>query len=314
MSINKIYIKKFIKTTQMAAYGAALHIGKKNKILADQSAVDKMRNELNSISMKGKIVIGEGELDEAPMLYINENVGTGFGEEIDIAVDPVEGTNFVAYDKPNAISVLAAAKKNEILNAPETYMDKIVVGPNLPENIVDLDNDIEDNLISLARAKDKKIYELTACILDRPRHKRIIDKLRSNKVNLKLISDGDVCGSLLVLNEKYNVDIFLGIGGGPEGVLSAAALSCFGCQMQARLLFDNENDKIRANKMGISNLNKKYKLNEIVKGDVIFCATGITDGDLVSGIQIKNNKFISETYVAHKNSNYFNIVKEELSK
>ena len=314
MSINKIYIKKFIKTTQMAAYGAALHIGKKNKILADQSAVDKMRNELNSISMKGKIVIGEGELDEAPMLYINENVGTGFGEEIDIAVDPVEGTNFVAYDKPNAISVLAAAKKNEILNAPETYMDKIVVGPNLPENIVDLDNDIEDNLISLARAKDKKIYELTACILDRPRHKRIIDKLRSNKVNLKLISDGDVCGSLLVLNEKYNVDIFLGIGGGPEGVLSAAALSCFGCQMQARLLFDNENDKIRANKMGISNLNKKYKLNEIVKGDVIFCATGITDGDLVSGIQIKNNKFVSETYVAHKNSNYFNIVKEELSK
>ncbi len=314
MSINKNYIKKFIKTTQMAAYGAALYIGKKDKILADQSAVDRMRNELNNINMKGRIVIGEGELDEAPMLYINENVGTGIGDEIDIAVDPVEGTNFVAYDKPNAISVLAVAKRNEILNAPETYMDKIVVGPNLPKNIVDLDNDLEDNLISLAKAKNKKINELSACILDRPRHKKIIEKLRSLKVSLKLISDGDVCGSLLVVNEKNNIDIFLGIGGGPEGVLSAAALSCFDCQMQTRLLFNNENDKIRANKMGISNFDKKYKLNEMIRGDVIFCATGITNGDLVSGIEIKDNKFISETYVAHKNSNYFNIVKEELSK
>ena len=314
MSINKNYIKKFIKTTQMAAYGAALYIGKKDKILADQSAVDRMRNELNNINMKGKIVIGEGELDEAPMLYINENVGTGIGDEIDIAVDPVEGTNFVAYDKPNAISVLAVAKRNEILSAPETYMDKIVVGPNLPKNIVDLDNDLEDNLISLAKAKNKKINELSACILDRPRHKKIIEKLRSLKVSLKLISDGDVCGSLLVVNEKNNIDIFLGIGGGPEGVLSAAALSCFDCQMQTRLLFNNENDKIRANKMGISNFDKKYKLNEMIRGDVIFCATGITNGDLVSGIEIKDNKFISETYVAHKNSNYFNIVKEELSK
>ena len=314
MSINKNYIKKFIKTTQMAAYGAALYIGKKDKILADQSAVDRMRNELNNINMKGRIVIGEGELDEAPMLYINENVGTGIGDEIDIAVDPVEGTNFVAYDKPNAISVLAVAKRNEILNAPETYMDKIVVGPNLPKNIVDLDNDLEDNLISLAKAKNKKINELSACILDRPRHKKIIEKLRSLKVSLKLISDGDVCGSLLVVNEKNNIDIFLGIGGGPEGVLSAAALSCFDCQMQTRLLFNNENDKIRANKMGISNFDKKYKLNEMIRGDVIFCATGITNGDLVSGIEIKDNKFISETYVAHKNSNYFNIIKEELSK
>ena len=314
MPINKNYIKKFIKTTQMAAYGASLFIGKKNKIAADQSAVDKMRNELNNIKMKGRIVIGEGELDEAPMLYIGENVGTGIGDEIDIAVDPVEGTNFVAYDKPNAISVLAVAKKNEILNAPETYMDKIVVGPNLPENLIDLDNDLEDNIMSLAKAKGKKINELSACLLDRPRHKKIIDKLRSLKVKLKLISDGDVCGSLLVVNKINNVDIFLGIGGGPEGVLSAAALSCFGCQMQTRLLFKNENDKLRANKMGISDLNKKYKLSEMVSGDVIFCATGITDGDLVSGIKKIKNKFVSETYVTHKSSNYFNIVKEEILK
>tara|TARA_X000001036_G_scaffold422428_1_gene445375 strand:+ start:3643 stop:4587 length:945 start_codon:yes stop_codon:yes gene_type:complete len=314
MAINKNFINKFVKSTQFAAYGASLHIGKKDKNSADKAAVDNMRKELNKIEMNGRIVIGEGELDEAPMLYIGEKVGTGIGDSIDIAVDPVEGTNFVAYDQPNAISVLAAAKKDEILHAPETYMNKIVVGPNLPKNIVDLDNDLEDNLRSLAKEKSKKIEELTACVLDRPRHKEIINKLKSLNVNLKLITDGDVCGALLVVNKVNNIDIFIGIGGGPEGVLAAAALTCFGCQMQTRLLFQNENEIERANKMGITDLDKKYNLEDMIKGDVIFCATGITKGDLISGIKNENEHFSCETFVSHKSSNFFNISSEKILK
>ena len=314
MPINKSYINKFIKTTQLAACGASLFIGKKDKNSADKAAVDNMRAELNKIEMNGRIVIGEGELDEAPMLYIGESVGTGTGDDIDIAVDPVEGTNFVAYNKPNAIAVLAAANKNEILHAPETYMNKIVVGPNLPKNIVDLDNDLEDNLRSLAKEKNKKINELTVCVLDRPRHNEIINKLKFLKVNLKLITDGDVCGALLVINKKNDIDIFIGIGGGPEGVLAAAALACFGCQMQTRLLFQNETEIERANEMGITNLDKKYNLDDMIKGDVIFCATGITDGDLISGIKNTNDGFICESFASHKNSNFFNISSEKILK
>ena len=314
MTIDSKYIKLFARATQMAAYGASLFIGKNDKISADKAAVDLMRNELNKIDMKGRIVIGEGELDKAPMLYIGENVGNNKGEEFDIAVDPVEGTNFVAKNLPNSIAVLAVTKKGELFHAPETYMDKIAVGPDLPDNLVDLDNDLEKNLISLASAKNKKISELTACLLNRPRHNEIINTLKSLNVNLNLITDGDVLGALLVADPRNKVDIFLGIGGGPEGVLSAAALSCFNCQMQTRLIFQNNTEKKRAKKMGINNLNKKYNINDMIKGDTIFCATGITDGSLVKGIENLETKFRSETYVTHKSSRLFTILSEDIKK
>ena len=314
MTIDSKYIKLFARTTQMAAYGASLYIGKNDKKSADKAAVDLMRNELNKIEMKGRIVIGEGELDKAPMLYIGERVGNNKGSELDIAVDPVEGTNFVAKNLPNSIAVLAVAKKGELFHAPETYMDKIVVGPGLPDNLVDLDNDLEKNIINLAKAKNKKMSELTACLLNRPRHNKIINTLKSLNVNLNLITDGDVLGALLVADPKNKVDIFMGIGGGPEGVLAAAALSCFNCQMQTKLIFQNDNEKIRAKKMGIKDLDRKYNINDIIKGDVIFCATGITDGKLVKGIENLGTKFRSETYVTHKSSKLFTTLSEDIKK
>ena len=314
MTIDSKYIKLFARTTQMAAYGASLYIGKNDKKSADKAAVDLMRNELNKIEMKGRIVIGEGELDKAPMLYIGERVGNNKGNEFDIAVDPVEGTNFVAKNLPNSIAVLAVAKKGELFHAPETYMDKIVVGSGLPDNLVDLDNDLEKNIINLAKAKNKKMSELTACLLNRPRHNKIINTLKSLNVNLNLITDGDVLGALLVADPKNKVDIFMGIGGGPEGVLAAAALSCFNCQMQTKLIFQNDNEKIRAKKMGIKDLDRKYNINDIIKGDVIFCATGITDGKLVKGIENLGTKFRSETYVTHKSSKLFTTLSEDIKK
>jgi len=314
MTIDSKYIKLFARTTQMAAYGASLYIGKNDKKSADKAAVDLMRNELNKIEMKGRIVIGEGELDKAPMLYIGERVGNNKGNEFDIAVDPVEGTNFVAKNLPNSIAVLAVAKKGELFHAPETYMDKIVVGPGLPDNLVDLDNDLEKNIINLAKAKNKKMSELTACLLNRPRHNKIINTLKSLNVNLNLITDGDVLGALLVADPKNKVDIFMGIGGGPEGVLAAAALSCFNCQMQTKLIFQNDNEKIRAKKMGIKYLDRKYNINDIIKGDVIFCATGITDGKLVKGIENLGTKFRSETYITHKSSKLFTTLSEDIKK
>ena len=314
MTIDSKYIKLFARTTQMAAYGASLYIGKNDKKSADKAAVDLMRNELNKIEMKGRIVIGEGELDKAPMLYIGERVGNNKGNEFDIAVDPVEGTNFVAKNLPNSIAVLAVAKKGELFHAPETYMDKIVVGPDLPDKLVDLDNDLEKNIINLAKAKNKKMSELTACLLNRPRHNKIINTLKSLNVNLNLITDGDVLGALLVADPKNKVDIFMGIGGGPEGVLAAAALSCFNCQMQTKLIFQNDNEKIRAKKMGIKDLDRKYNINDIIKGDVIFCATGITDGKLVKGIENLGTKFRSETYVTHKSSKLFTTLSEDIKK
>lgn len=314
MTIDSKYIKLFARTTQMAAYGASLYIGKNDKKSADKAAVDLMRNELNKIEMKGRIVIGEGELDKAPMLYIGERVGNNKGNEFDIAVDPVEGTNFVAKNLPNSIAVLAVAKKGELFHAPETYMDKIVVGPGLPDNLVDLDNDLEKNIINLAKAKNKKMSELTACLLNRPRHNKIINILKSLNVNLNLITDGDVLGALLVADPKNKVDIFMGIGGGPEGVLAAAALSCFNCQMQTKLIFQNDNEKIRAKKMGIKDLDRKYNINDIIKDDVIFCATGITDGKLVKGIENLGTKFRSETYVTHKSSKLFTTLSEDIKK
>ena len=311
MSIDKKYIDYFVNVTSKAALSASFFIGKKDKIAADKAATDSMRSELNKIDMNGKIVIGEGELDEAPMLYIGEMLGTKKGPNLDIAVDPLEGTNFAANNLPGALSVIAISEKNNLFNAPETYMDKIAVGQNIPKDAIDLDFSIKKNIQNLADIKNKKPENLTACILDRPRHTKKIEELKSLKVKLKLISDGDVSGALLVSDEKYNVDIFLGIGGGPEGVLAASALDSFNCQFQGRFFFKEEKDISRAKKMGIKDLDKKYNLNEIITGDSIFCATGITPGDLVKGIRVNKNNYISETLVTHKNSNLKKIIISE---
>src|SRR5210317_1564937 len=301
MTIEKSFINLFHKVSVSAAYASFHMVGKKDKIAADKAAVDAMRNELNKINMNGQIVIGEGELDEAPMLYIGEKLGSGNGPSLDIAVDPLEGTNFAANNLPGALSVIAVAEKSNLCNAPETYMDKIAISSN-EKGVVDLDYSISQNIKNLADHKNTNPENLTACILNRPRHKKIIEKLISLKVKLKLISDGDVSGALLVTSEKYNVDIFLGIGGGPEGVLAASALDAYNCFFQGKFIFDNENDKIRAKQMGISDFEKKYELNEIVSGDSIFCATGITSGDLVKGIILNEESYISETLITHKST------------
>ena len=312
MPINSEYIKQFIKSTQMGAYGASLLKGKDDKIAADKAAVDMMRYELNKIEMKGQIVIGEGELDEAPMLYIGEKVGTQKGEEFDIAVDPLEGTNFTAKNLPNALSVMAITKKNNLFKAPETYMEKIAIGKGLPGNLVDLDFSIKKNINRLAEAKNVNIDKINVCLLDRPRHKKIIDELKKLKVNIKLISDGDVAGVLNVTDETKNTDMFLGIGGGPEGVLAAAALICQDCQMQTRLVINNEMEKKRCKEMGIFDLTKKYNIDEMIRGDVIFFATGVTDGDFVSGVKLIDDKFHSETYVSHRSNKKIEIIKNQL--
>jgi len=308
MTIDKNFIDKFVNITSKAALASSYLVGKKDKIAADKAAVDSMRSELNKLEMKGQIVIGEGELDEAPMLYIGEKLGINNGPEFDIAVDPLEGTNFAANNLPGALSVIAVAEKNSLFNAPETYMEKISTKIT-EKNVIDLDYTVKQNISNLSDYLNKKPEELTACILDRPRHNEIIEELKTLKVNLKLITDGDVSGALLVTDEKYNVDIFLGIGGGPEGVLAAAALDTFNCNFQGRFLFKTEKDKARAKKMGINDLRKKYELNEIVTGDSIFCATGITSGDLVAGIEIEGNDFVSETLVTHKSSGLKKVIK-----
>jgi len=301
MILDKKFERLLLNVSTRAALAAHFLVGKKDKIAADKAAVDVMRSELNKIDMKGSVVIGEGELDEAPMLYIGEKVGTYNGPEIDIAVDPLEGTNFAANNLPGALSVIAIAEKSNLFNAPETYMNKI--SANIKEkNVIDLDYSIKKNVDNLAQYKNKKIEDLTICILDRPRHQKIIDELKELNVKIKLITDGDISGALLVTDEKYKIDLFLGIGGGPEGVLAASALDAYDCFFQGQFIFDTEKDKLRANKMGIKDLNKKYDLNEIIKGDSIFCATGITSGDLVSGIKLENNEFLSETLITHKSS------------
>ena len=308
MALHNKFENLFLNISSKAALSAFKFVGKRDKIAADKAAVDSMRNELNKIDIKGKIVIGEGELDEAPMLYIGENVGTNNGPELDIAVDPLEGTNFAANNLPGALSVIAVGEKKSLFSAPETYMKKI--SANVKEkNVIDLDFNIKKNIDNLAQYKNKTPENLTVCILERPRHKEIIDELKLLNVKIKLITDGDVSGALLVTNKKYNVDLFLGIGGGPEGVLAASALDAYNCFFQGQLLFDNENDKSRAKKMGVKDLTKKYDLNEIISGDSIFCATGITSGDLVSGIEIHNNEFISETLITHKSTNLKKVIK-----
>ena len=314
MSIDIKYIKPLILATERAAYGASLLVGKNDKIAADQASVDEMRNQLNKIPMKGKIVIGEGELDEAPMLYINEKVGLGTGDEFDIAVDPLEGTNFTAKNLPNALSVMAVSKKNCLLNAPDMYMEKIAVGPLLPKNLLDLDNTIIENINILSKAKNTTPNKLRVCILKRDRHKKIIDDLLSLGVKIHFITDGDVSGVIAVGLKNLNIDMYVGIGGAPEGVLAAAALKCLGCQMQTRLIFNTEEEKNKGKKLGIYNFNKKYEISDMVKDDVLFSASGVTDGDIVKGIKSDNDYFYVETFFLHKSTNTNSIIKNKIKK
>ena len=245
MSIKSEYLKLFVNATEEAAYGASKFIGKNDKIAADQAAVDNMRREFNKIDMDGKIVIGEGEMDEAPMLFIGEKVGTKKGQKLDIAVDPLEGTNFVAKNLPNSFSMLAASEENKLFFAPDTYMEKIAIGSNLPKNLVDLDNSVEKNVSLLAEAKNTTPNKITVCVLDRPRHNQIISALKKMNVSLKLITDGDVSGVMCIVDKNSPVDMYMGIGGGPEGVLAAASLSCYGAQIQTTLVLNSE-ESIRA--------------------------------------------------------------------
>ncbi len=307
MTIDKKYIDQFINVTSKAAIASSHLVGKKDKIAADQAAVDAMRNELNNIDMTGEIVIGEGSLDEAPMLFTGEILGTGNGPEFDIAVDPLEGTNFAAHNLPGALSVIAVAEKGNLLKAPETYMHKIATA-KVDKGLIDLDYSIKKNIENLADFKNTNPSNLTACILDRPRHKKIIDDLSNLKVKIKLISDGDVAGALLVTKPLYNVDIYLGIGGGPEGVLAAAALDSYGCHFQGKFIFDNDRDVFEAKKMGIQDLNKKYEINEIIRGDTIFCASAITDTMSMRGVVPDEGHFyMTETLVTHKPSRDNNV-------
>ena len=312
MDIDKVFQDQLIKITQEAAISVYPHLGKNNKIIADEAATNSMRTNLNKMDIKGNIVIGEGEMDEAPMLYIGEKVGTKKGPEFDIAVDPLEGTNFAAKNLPGAISVIAISNKNDLFNAPESYMEKISYPKDIDHNAIDLDFSLKKNLSNLADSKNKKFESLRICVLDRPRHKKIIDEARSLKIDVKLISDGDVSGALLVTDEKYNVDLFLGIGGGPEGVLAASALDTYGCGFQGRFIFDTDELKKRANKMGINDFDKKYNLDEIVKGDSLFFATGITKGDLVNGVKLRDDKMIVNTLITHKSQNMKKIVTGEI--
>ncbi len=285
-----------VRVTEAAALAASAWMGRGNEKAADQAAVDAMRTALNSLAIDGTVVIGEGERDEAPMLYIGEKVGRG-GPKIDIALDPLEGTTITAKGAPNALAVIAMADHGHFLNAPDVYMDKLAVGGGLPEGVVDLDEGPVKNLKSLAKAKKVDVSDLVACILDRPRHAELIAKTREAGARIMLISDGDVSGVIATAKPEAGVDIYMGSGGAPEGVLAAAALRCIGGQMQGRLLFRNDDEKGRAAKLGITDLNRKYSMLDLAKGDVMFAATGVTDGSMVRGVRRVGNSILTSSLV-----------------
>jgi fructose-1,6-bisphosphatase II / sedoheptulose-1,7-bisphosphatase len=274
-----------VRVTEAAALSASRLMGRGDEKAADQAAVDAMRQALNGLSIEGTVVIGEGERDEAPMLYIGEKVGTGSGPKIDIALDPLEGTTITAKGGSNALAVVAMAEAGGFLNAPDVYMDKIACGGGLPENVVDLDASPADNLRNLARAKKAEVADLVVCILDRPRHAELIARVREAGARIMLISDGDVSGVIATSQPESGVDIYMGSGGAPEGVLAAAALRCIGGQFQGRLLFRNDDERGRATRIGIKDLNRKYGLLDLAKGDVMFAATGVTNGTMLRGVR-----------------------------
>jgi fructose-1,6-bisphosphatase II / sedoheptulose-1,7-bisphosphatase len=274
-----------VRVTEAAALAASRQMGRGDEKAADQVAVDAMRTALNSLAIQGTVVIGEGERDEAPMLYIGEKVGLGEGPEIDIALDPLEGTTITAKGLTNSLAVIAMAEHGGFLNAPDVYMDKIAVGGGLPVGVVDLDQTPEENLKSLAKAKKVDVEDLVVCILDRPRHDELIAKVREAQARIMLISDGDISGVMATSEEASGVDLYVGSGGSPEGVLAASALRCIGGQMQGRLVFRNDDERDRARKWGITDLNRKYGMEDLASGDVMFAATGVTNGTMLKGVR-----------------------------
>lgn len=274
-----------VRVTEAAALAASRQMGRGDERMADQVAVDAMRNALNSLDIAGTVVIGEGERDEAPMLFIGEEVGTGNGPKIDIALDPLEGTTITAKGLTNSLAVIAMAEHNGFLNSPDVYMDKIAVGGGLPDGIVDIDNEPAQNLANVAKAKGLDVKDIVACILDRPRHEDLIKKVRDAGARIMLITDGDVSGVMATSEEASGVDIYIGSGGAPEGVLAAAALRCIGGQMQGRLMFRNDDERGRAERCGITDFDRKYELLDLASGDVMFAATGVTNGTMLNGVR-----------------------------
>jgi fructose-1,6-bisphosphatase II / sedoheptulose-1,7-bisphosphatase len=296
--IERSLTMELVRVTERAAIAAAGWRGKGDEKSADAAAVEAMREELRSVAIDGRIVIGEGERDEAPMLFIGEKVGSGEGPAVDIAVDPLEGTTLCAKNQPDSICVLAMAERGGLLNAPDVYMTKVAIGAGYPAGLVDLDQAPMDNVKALAKAKGVPVSEITACVLDRPRHAGLIEDLRTAGVAVKLISDGDIAGIIHATNtEDTGIDIYLGSGGAPEGVLAAAALRCIGGQMQGRLILDTAEKRARALGMGIADPNRKYAANELASGDVLFAATGVTDGTLLAGIKLRKNHIMTSTIV-----------------
>ena len=293
--INRVLTLELARVTERAAVAASTLIGRGDEKAADQLAVDAMRRELNSLNIDGEVVIGEGERDEAPMLYIGEKVGTGDGPKVDIALDPLEGTTLTAKGMQNALAVVAMAEGGSLLNAPDVYMDKIAIGGGYPENLVDLDADPVDNVKAVAKAKGVGVELVNVCILDRPRHSDIIAKVREAGARVTLISDGDIAGVIHCTDPNTGIDMYMGIGGAPEGVLAAAALRCTGGQMQGRLVTNDEGQKERARKMGIEDFNRKYTVEEMASGDVVFSATGVTNGSMLSGIARRGDEVWTDT-------------------
>ena len=299
-----------VRVTEAAALAASRLMGRGDEKAADQAAVDAMRVALNDLAIDGTVVIGEGERDEAPMLYIGEQVGAG-GPKIDIALDPLEGTTITAKGAQNALAVIAMAEAGGFLNAPDTYMEKIAVGPELPDHLVDLDAAPEENLKQLAKAKKMEISDLVACILDRPRHTDLIARVRACGARIMLISDGDVSGVISTATPDSGVDIYMGSGGAPEGVLAAAALRCIGGQMQGRLVFRNEDEKVRARRLGVTDLARKYGLHDLARGDVMFAATGVTDGAMLKGVRRSAHRAVTQSLVMRSKTGTVRIIEAQ---
>jgi len=295
--LERILTLELARVTEAAAIAAYEEVGRGDERAADQAAVDAMRKALNLCNIDGTVVIGEGERDDAPMLYIGENVGSGKGPKVDIALDPLEGTTLTAKAMADALAVVAIAEGGSLLHAPDVYMDKIAVGGGYPEGVVDLDADPRDNIKALAKAKGVSTREITACILDRPRHTELIAKVREAGAGVRLIPDGDIAGVIHTSDPDTGIDIYMGQGGAPEGVLAAAALRCVGGQIQGRLVFRTEPERHRAARIGIKKLDKKYHTSEMASGDVMFAATGVTNGSMLEGIHRIGNFISSHTVV-----------------
>ncbi len=309
--LDRVLVLEMVRVTEAAAIAASTLTGRGDEKAADAAAVEAMRAALNELPMEGTVVIGEGERDEAPMLYIGEKVGTGNGPKIDIALDPLEGTTICAKSGPNSLAVLAIAEAGGLLNAPDVYMDKLAVGPGLPAGVIDLDRTPTQNVEAIAAAKGVKPSEIIACVLDRPRHEALIAELRAIGCGVVLIGDGDVAGVIATSDPDTTIDVYMGSGGAPEGVLACAALRCVGGQFKGRLLFRNDDERARARKWGIEDLDRQYDLKELAKGDCIFAATGVTDGSLRAGVKRKGHIMTTESVVMRASSGTVRWVKGE---